>query len=268
MKDFFAKIKTLFKKSKGIVTASLLCTAAVVLIVCFFAYSAAYARILPNIKVEGLSVAGMTTEEAAKEIESSFGKIADGREITVVCEEKEKKVSFSELEAEVDSKKTAEKAFGFGRDNGNFKKAIKMFCLAFKGEDVQLEVSMNEKKLEEIIKELAGEKELPATGTTYQIEGDKLTIIKGHGGRMVDRKKAAEAISAAVANLGTKKLDFIIETLEAEPVDVEEFYKELTAPAKNAAYRFENGEVVIDDEKVGIIVDKKLIAEALGSPQE
>lgn len=263
------KMRDYVQKSKGVTLIFVICLASLLMVGCFFVYSSAYAKILPNISVRDIKIGGMTVEEAERELKSGFGTQIEDRTIVVECEGIQKEISLSEFKAVIDNKKTAENAFLIGRTGGNFKKTSKLFKLAFKGEKVPLEVLIDEKILDSLIRELAGDKEIPAVATHYRLSGDKLTIVKGHGGKMVDRKKAVESITEAVLDSSIEKLVFKIDTIEAQKADLDSLYAEITAPVKNAEYRLEDGEVVIIPEKVGVVVEKSLIKEALnaGKPE-
>ena len=260
-----SKITDYAKKSKGFRLIFVLCLSALLMVGCFFVYSSAYAKILPNISVRDIKIGGMTVEDAERELKSGFGTQIEDRIVVAECEGAQKEIRLSEFKAVIDNKKTAENAFLIGRTGGHFKKASKLFKLAFKGEEIPLEILIDEKILDSLIRELAGDKEIPAVATHYRLSGDKLTIVRGHGGKIVDRKKAVETIKKAVLDPNVEKLIFNIDMVEAQKADLESLYAEITAPMKNAEYRLEDGEVVIIPEKVGIAVEKKLIKEALDS---
>lgn len=267
MKKVLAEMKNYIKKSKGIVTACGIGLAAVILLCSFFVYTVSYAKILPNIKVEGVKIGGMTANEAENELKTIFGTEVEDRTIILECEGNKKEVKLSHFSIAIDNKKTAEKAFAIGRDGGKFKKTSKILQLLFKGEEIPLECSVDESHLDSVISELAKDKEVEALKTGYIAETGKLTIVRGHGGRMVDRKKAAEELLKAALDSSVNKIDFVIENIEEEKPDLEKLYAEITAPMKNAEYSLEDGEVLIIPEKLGITLEKSTLKEAIESNQ-
>ncbi len=268
MKKSTEETKKDIKPSKGVIAAVALCVAAVVLLGSFFAYAAAYTRVLPNIYVEGIKVGGMEAGSAREQIRTAFENITEGRNITVLCCGNEKTVAFEDLKLDVDIEQTAELVYGIGRKNGIFSKAVKMLKLAFKPEHLDAEVVYDKTKLDELICELSEGKEVPATDTEYVLEGNRLVIFKAHGGKAVNRNKAAKGFAKAAVDLTVREVSFELETIEAKEPDLETFYKELTAPQKNAEYILENGEIRIEPEKVGIKVEKAKIKEALLANRE
>ena len=265
MNDKFKKLSLSLKNSKSLVIASLLCLVAVLLVAGFFAYSSAYAKILPNINAGGIRLGGMTCEEAEKEISDAFRDVTRDKEIDLVLDGKRTVILYDDLDAVIDGKKTAQAAFEVGREGGNVKKLVKMFKLAFKSENVPLELALDEQALDKVIKDLAGDMEILPEEASFSLEGDKLTVSKGHGGKLVDREKAKQLLAKAATDPKAKEIKIEIETLAAKKVDLDEFYAKITAPMQDAAYRLENGEIVIDDEKVGITVDKSAVKAALDS---
>ncbi len=264
----FAKLKTLFMGSKYTVLVAVLCCVAVVLTGCFFAYAASYNKILPNVYVEGFDVGRMDKLDAAKELNEAFALGTSDKNVVFECDGNEKTVAFDELKIVIDETKTAEKAFEVGRSGGLMNKTAKLLLAVFKKTEIPLEVSVDEAKLEELISELAAGKEVEPEPAGYSIDGKQLTLKKGHGGRMVDRKKAMAEIQKAVATANFDKISFKVEEIKAEAVDINKLYEELIAPAKDAEYKYEDGEVKIVDEKVKVIVDKQKIKQAFESDTE
>ncbi len=277
MKKSAEEAKKVKKPSRRVVIAVSLCAAALVLIIVlsvYLSYAASYDTILPNIHIlpdsymEGIEVSGMTEEEAEKEIQKHFMDIAKGRSVKVFCGGNERIVAFDDLDVKIDSKMTANAAYRMGRENGIFKKAMKMASLKFKPINIALCMELDREALDKIIDEMTeGKEELP-TETEYILDGNKLIIFKGHGGKMVVRGRAEAKIIAAARSPKRTEVEFEIENVEAKIPDLEEFYQELTAPKKDAEYVFENGEIRIEPEKVGIKVEKSKIKEALASNQD
>lgn len=268
MKKSTEKTKKSFKPSKKAIIATALCATAVLLVVSFFAYAATYTKILPNVIVQDVNIGGMTMEDAEKEIQNSFGDIASGRSVKLNCCGNERSVAFDEFNFETNVEKTVTAAYKMGCEMGSFKRGLKMLALAFNPEHIGLEFDFDKAELYNVINELSEGKEVAPAETDYILEGNKLTIIKGHGGKVIDRDKAAEKIIGAIIDPTKKEITLELETVAAKPTDLEEFYQKVTAPEKNAEYILENGEIRIEPEKPGIKVEKSKIKEALAANRE
>lgn len=237
----------------------------VVLTAGFSVYSSSYNSILPRITVNGIDVGGMSVDEAKEKIDAEFGKATEGRKIVLKCGENSKTVLFSELEVRIESEKTAEAAYEVGRNNGFAGKIFSMMSSMVKEKKVPLAVELDEELFNQMISEIASEYESPVQETEYSVENDILTIVKGHNGKRVDRDKALEMFKEAACDKETSQIEFVVEEAGIHRVDPDEFYAEITAPMKDAEYKFENGEVVIVKEKPDIEVDKAEIRKALES---
>ncbi len=268
MKNFLQKIFVQFKKSKALVIATILCLLAIFLMGCFSAYAISYSKILPNIMVEGVNIGGMTTEDAEKELNLHFGAVSKDRNLIVECDGVQKEIGFNDIDLSVDSGTTAENAFKRGREGGTFKKIISILKSAFLTEEIPLQIKIDESVTKALIDELTDGKEDPPAPAEYKIGDNEITIIRGHGGRMVDRQKAIEMLKRAAVTPTTERIRFQIEVFEEETVDVDKLYADITAPIKNAEYKFEDGEVKIIPEKSGAKVDKNLIKQAIDSGQQ
>ncbi len=278
MKKSAEETKKVNKLSRGAITAIVaiaLCLATLLgMAGAFLSYAASYSGILPNVHIlqdaymEGLDVSGMTEEDAEKEIQNYFADITKGRSVKVICCGNEKMVAFDDLDFKINSEMTADAAYRTGREKGVLKKAAKMIKLAFKPMNIAVCMELDKEALNKIISEMSEGKEVPATETEYILDGSKLIIFKGHGGKLVDRSRAEARIIAAARNPKRTEVELEIETVEAKKPDLEEFYQQLTAPKKDAEYIFEDGEVRIEPEKVGIKVEKSKIKEALEADRE
>ncbi len=253
---------------KGIVITISILAGLLVLAGAFLGYAASYTKILPNVLVEGINVGGMMPKTAEEKIHASFADVAKGRDVKLVCNEDEETVSFDELNLKPNAQKTAENAYKIGREEGVFKKAVKILTLLFKTEDVDLMVDFDKEQFDNIISRLAEGKEEEAAQTGYILEDDKLTITKGHGGKGVDRALAAEMFSEAARDSKINEINLEVKYIEANKPDLEKFYQELTAPMKDAKYVLKNGEIYIEPEHIGIKVEKSKIKEALDSGQQ
>lgn len=262
------KITEFFKNSKAAVAVAISLGAVIVLTSALMIFAAGYDRVLPNLSIGGIAVGGLTPEKAEMEIRDAFEDKNEERYIAVTCEDNVEQVSFAELEMKVNIPSSASKAFAAGRGKGVFAKAFKMISLLFAKEDIALEVTYDKEKLDEIFSGLTSGQELLPQSTYYAIEGEKLVIYKGHGGKKVNREETLEKIIRAFADPEINRVEMDVETEEEKPVDFEEFYGEITSPKRDASFEMKDDEVVIVPEKIGITVDKQTVRQALNSGQE
>lgn len=269
MKKIFTEVAKVFKNSKSLRYVVLACGLIVLAVAGFGVYAASYGGIFPNVYIEDVNVGRMTKERAIPALEKAFktDNLYD-RSITLECDGRTKDIKLSQLNTEFDVQKSVQSAYKIGRKGGIFKKTVGLLVSGFKKTKVPIEISLNAEKLNSTIGKLAEGLEVEPQKTSYMVNGEQLIIKKGHGGKRIDREKALEAVKKAAADPKIVKVAFKIEKIEEEPIDVDEFYKELTAPPKNAEYKFEDGEVKVIDEKVKVTVDKGKLKEALASKDD
>ncbi len=263
--EFRKKLKT--SKKTRIITA--LVAAVAVLFVGFAVYAASYDDIMPGISVNGVDVGGMSLESATEKIQREIVEPLNSRTLVLKCGENQKTVSVQELVPEgIDAEEIAKQAYDRGRSGGFFSKAFSLMGSFFGGENIEAAVAVDEASLKAVVDEISTEYSTEVKETEYSLEGNVLTITKGHGGRCVIMEKALKTVGEAIADKETAEVVLTVEDAEPEEVDADAFYAMLTEPAKNAEYKLENGQVVIEEEKYSIIVDKNDIKKALKSKEQ
>lgn len=256
------------KRSRGMLALIAAICGLVLIAGGFFVYSATYKEIYPRVEVAGINLGGLTREDAQIRLDEGIAKMDTNRTITFVCDQNSKEVMLTDLGIGIDSKKTAEAAFAIGRSGGFFGKSAAMLSSWFKNTQAQIFAKADSDLLEGLISEVAGEFEIPMTETTYEIEGNNLTLIKGNPGMMVNRDKVLIRIADALLDPEIKKIELDVEWTEPKTVDLDTLYAELTQPLTNAEYSMVDGKVVIIPEKGGITVDKNQLRTALESGEQ
>ncbi|MBO4941501.1 MAG: VanW family protein [Clostridia bacterium] len=234
----------------------------------FFVYAASYDRVLPRVFVSDLKLSGMTQFEAEAELKKIAEEKFYDREIAFSCRNNEKTMMLSQLGAKIDACATAKEVFDVGKNSGKVFKVGAFLKSLFEKTEVPFSVSVDEKAFEDLIHTLSATYEVPLTEVSYRAEENSLTIVKGHPGEMVDRQKAKELLRMAIADDKISEIEFVIEKMEPEKVDVDEFHKKLAEPEKNAEYTFENGEVKIVPEKPCVKISKSELKRAFESDDE
>jgi len=74
--------------------------------------------IYPGVRVEGISLAGKTKEEAKQILEQKFGQEASKKKINIKAPNKTYKIDYSKLKVKFEIDKTVEEAFSYGKSLG------------------------------------------------------------------------------------------------------------------------------------------------------
>lgn len=175
-----------------------------------------------NVSINGMSVAGMTSEDMRKALNEQFGSRLAGSKVTIYASEEararegekyakeEDAATVEQISAEDAKSKTTswtadgsalhatlpydqviDAALEAGRKGGPFGR----IALALSGEDIPMDVSFDDNAIESLaaeIDETVGEARKDAT---VEIENGKASAVDGHDGNMVDRKWLSEQIS-------------------------------------------------------------------------
>jgi len=236
----------------------------------------AYDKIYPNISIEGISVGGLSEEEALKRLESEYMAGFEGKSYTAVLYDRENKktdkiadFSASDIEAVPDLKLAVKKAFEYGRNDGFFEKIYTYYSLKNNPDNLPMPGSVNSEKVIEIVNLLADGMETPVLETSYSISGNILTIANGHGGERVDREQAENIIKAAVMACLEEELVLKIEKTEPESINLDEFYEKIINSKTDAYYsRAESGEIVVVADFPGVEFGKNELKAALESGED
>lgn len=226
----------------------------------------AYNKIFPNITAGGVDIGALSKEDAAERLKNDFEKALNEKEFTLTLEDKDIKFTAADIEAAADIEKTVENAYNYG-NKGNIFKRVGRYLIR-REHETGLVSKINEEKTEALVLKIAEGSEVPVKETGYTLSGDIITIVNGHGGRKVDREKAAEKIKAEVFSLTDKAISLKLEEAAPQKVNVEEFYKKITEGEKNAYYARENGNIVVKDGFPKIEMDKKELEAALESGKD
>ena len=257
------KRKIIIRKPKPAVLAAVAAVLAV--IIGLSVYAGAYSDILPNVSVSGVYVGRMSKAEATAALEKAFIEPNSQRMLTLKCDGREKTVKMSDLGAVPDISASVEDAYKKGREHGFFTKLFSLISSGFAAKNIPLDVEVSADACDSAISELAKGLETPTVEPSYTISGNTLTISKGKHGKKIDREKARTQIAEAVKSPKMSELTFTVEDAAPEELDALKLCEELSAPAKDAYFKLENGNVVVADEIPSVKVDKGKIKKALES---
>lgn len=234
----------------------------------FFVYSATYEEVYPRVEAVGIDMGGLTREDVQKRLDIEYENIGADRLVAFVCGENSKEILLSEIGARLDSEKIAEAVYAVGREGNLLDRGIAMLCAMFKKTEVPISAKADKDALEKLIGDVAGKFEIPMTETTYEVNDNELTFIKGNPGKMVDREKTLTLIADALVNPEIDRIELKVEDAEPKQVDLDALYKELTQPVTNAEYALKDGEVVVIPQKGGIKVERSQLKKALESKEK
>ncbi len=235
-------------------------------LIAYAAYAGSYAKVYPNTYINGEALGGLTYDEVVAKIDESAKntKIPDAIEFSL--EGEKFSVSSSEIGLKPDSEKTAQ--WAMGTDGNFFVRIVNYSKSLFSEKQIYTAFSYDSKKLNRAISDFAAPYETEAIDASYELDGNKLILRKGHDGIKVSKKTLKEDISKYIKS-PTAPVALTLAKKATKEFDLEELYKELTSDATDAYYtRNENGEIIVVPDKPKVKVDKSALKSALDADKE
>lgn len=225
-------------------------------------------NIINNISINNLKVAGLSRSEAETKFNSIIDKITD-EEIILKHGESEKTVTFKSMELETNITDVIYEACTIGRSKNIIANNYKILSVLINGENLELDIKFNEEILESIFSNLDDEWEENFVDNSYYVDNDKLIIVRGKTGTIVDEKALRdELIKLVKSKIEGKEINEIeIPVITKTPgiIDIEKIQNEVYKEAKNASYDEKTEKLSIHSNGVefGISIDeaKQIILE-------
>lgn len=161
------------------------------------------------------------------------------------------------------------KACTLGREKSIIENNFKIINILMNGENIEFDLKFNEEIMESMFSNLDDEWEGKFTDNSYYIDGDKLVIVKGKKGTIINKEALRKDIEQLVYDKieGKDKKEIEVPTLTKVPdkIDIEKIQKEVCKEAKNASYDEKTQKLSIHSNGIqfGITIDeaKKILEE-------
>lgn len=210
----------------------------------------------------------MSSYEAETKFESILDNIIED-EITLKHGEDEKTFTLKQLELEVNISDKVYEACRVGRNGNIFENNYKILKVWLDGENLEFDLKYNEDIIKSIFAGLDEEWEGKFKDNSYYIDGEKLIIVRGVEGEIIDEETLRNAINKMVREKieGRKVSEINIPTITKKPseIDIETIQKEVYKEAKNAEYDKEKRKLSVHSNGVefGISIEeaKQIIGE-------
>ncbi len=247
-----------YKARKRAKIATIICVAVVALLLAgaagFGVYVSGSDTIYPNVKLNGVEVGGMTTDEAASALTASGWGEGD-KAITVELPlEHALSITAADVGAEVSAKEAADKAFEFCHGGSIVENVMTYVRCLVKGDDVEVKASVDENKLESIVRDEVTKVKSGLMTSGVEVKEDTLEVVKGASAVEIDEAELLNLIKTAFEDMKYGALDYEVEVNASVELDIDELYDSVCCEAKDAYYDKEKNEVV--ESVTGIDFDK------------
>ncbi len=173
------------------------------------------------------------------------------------------------MELETNIIEKVQEACMIGRSGNIIENNYKIISILMNGKKLDLDINFNEEILESIFSNLDEEWEETFTDNSYYIDNDKLIIVRGKTGVIVDKealkKKIIELVHEKIEGKEAKIIEIPVITKVPEEIDIEKIQKEVYKEPKNASYDKSKNILTVHSDGVdfGISIEeaKKIISE-------
>lgn len=168
-------------------------------------------KIYPGVTVQNVDIGGMTKEQAKEKLTEIFNGAIGDKKLHISVEDKQFELIYSNIMPSYDIDGTVDEAYGFGKDDGYFKKYIDIKRGEFKKYPVKLSFEYDEEKLKAYEEKLQKDITQSAKDATLSIDGNNITVNSEVDGKTIDLdaldQKLKEAINGEISDNDTVTLD-------------------------------------------------------------
>ncbi len=251
--DAFAKeAKEKVKGNKLIVLISGIVVLLVVIFLILLLMTVGYKKIYDGISVNGVSLGGMTLEEAQQTLNTRYKDLAY-LDISIRCDEYRSDFRAEDIGANFDVSSAVNTAYAYGSEGNVIEKIINGLKYKFSETDLTIDVEVDRKKIESEIAKVTREVETPAVEWSYLIEGDKLIVKNGITGVIADKENARLEIIKNLNNMNSTPVNIDTEKVRPEKVDIDKIQKQITKKVQNAEYINDTGNLI--EQIIGVEIE-------------
>jgi vancomycin resistance protein YoaR len=188
-----------------------------------------YGKVHAGVKVAGISLGGLTRDEAASAL-ARLAEDAQDNPITLVSGDRQWKVMPSALNTRINVEEGVSDAMEVSRKSNLFADLFRRVGLYFRDIDLPLEGTVDSAAMDALLAEIAGELDLPPINAGLVIDGKNVKAMKGQKGLVVDQAALREQLKALLFSLHATELE--IPMMVEEPAVMADDFDQALAQAK------------------------------------
>lgn len=193
---------------------------ALTILVCFsilfFSYHLAYAKkVIPGVKVAGISLGNKSQEEVKTLLEAKFNDRAS-QPVKLAAADKNFEYTFENLGISYDREKTVAAAFKVGRSGNLFDDLNTEVRSWFEGVGIEPTLRIDSAKLDGVLLAVAEEVDDPPAEAKFRMENEELRIKEEKSGRVVNQEKVKAEIFSALKHFSTVAVEIPLEDVKPE----------------------------------------------------
>lgn len=205
----------------------------------FALINATNSNIINGISINNIEVSGLSKSEAEEKLQKIINDIMEDR-IILKHGEHEKIVTLKQMELEVDVIDKVYEACTTGRNGNIISNNYKILEIMLNGKNIDLSFKFNNEIAQSIYNSLDEEWEDKFIENSYFVDGDKLEVIRGKTGVIINKEELEKQIKNLVKEKieGKKVKEINIPTITKNPEEfnLEKIKTEIYKEPKNASY--------------------------------
>lgn len=253
------------KSKKAIIFTCVLIIFLLVISTIFALTNISHNGILEGVYIENVEVSNLTQEEINQMINDKVNKI---EEVELFYNDYQTVVKLEELGVQIDYKNAIKDAVNIGKTNNIIVDNYQILKTKIFKTKLRLNITLDENKLKEIVKNIHAEMPEAIKDYSYEIENDELIITAGKSGKAVNEELLKQSIISNIKGKFNGKVNSIeipIREADPEPIDIEKIYGEIYKEEKDAYIKEEPFELHKEEDgidfKISIEEAKKMLEE-------
>ena len=192
-------------------------------------------NIVEGIEIQGISVSGITKENAENKLKEIINNL-EKKEIIINYNNYENKINLNELEINYNINDAINNACEIGRKNNIFINNFEILKTIILKNNIKLEINYDEKLLDSKIDSINANLPGLVQEYNYYVEDNNLIIIKGKDGIIIDKEKLKEKINNEINNLNsdTINIELPIINKKADGINLKKIHDEIYKQAQDA----------------------------------
>lgn len=221
-------------------------------------------KIYNGVYIDGVSVTGLSVDELKNVLNKKYQDKVDKNDIEIKTPTASEKISYSDINVVYDISGAVSKAYSVGRTGNIFDRLYKIAQSAFQQTKIELPVSFNKEKVENIISSLYNKTSINVKEADLLIQDDKVVIRSGHHGESIDKSKTFSDVENTIKACKDGTIEIPVINAPSNRIDTESYFNKINLEVKDAALKVEKNNVTVVPHIVGRSIDKQALISIAG----
>ena len=209
-------------------------------------------NILNGISINNIDISGLSKEDATSKLSDIINNKKEKNLNIKTNSDEEITETYDYLEVNYNLNDCINKAFNIGRSGNIFKNNFEILGLLFNKQNINLNIEINDEKLNLLCNELSSNLENKVIQSSYYIESNKLVITKGKTGDIINKEDFKNKLHNVLYDFSSYDncIQISTQTIEPDNINIDKIYSEVHKDAKDAYY--EENPFKVYPETIGI----------------